>query len=114
MTTLPLYVWQTGSGTRPNMNANEVVSNRAIEMAGGQMGSKKPFHPNDHVNMWQSSNDAFATSMHDAGAKMIAEEFGGYAAQLDADPGVDPAGLPGLYWSRCGRRHSMRHVRATG
>ncbi|RCW89019.1 class II fumarate hydratase [Paracoccus lutimaris] len=60
----PLVVWQTGSGTQSNMNANEVVSNRAIEIMGGEMGSKKPVHPNDHVNMGQSSNDTFPTAMH--------------------------------------------------
>ena len=60
----PLVVWQTGSGTQSNMNANEVISNRAIEILGGQMGSKKPVHPNDHVNMGQSSNDTFPTAMH--------------------------------------------------
>jgi fumarate hydratase class II len=60
----PLVVWQTGSGTQTNMNANEVISNRAIEMAGGMMGSKKPIHPNDDVNKAQSSNDTFPTAMH--------------------------------------------------
>jgi len=60
----PLVVWQTGSGTQTNMNVNEVISNRAIQMLGGEMGSKKPVHPNDHVNMSQSSNDAFPTAMH--------------------------------------------------
>ena len=60
----PLVVWQTGSGTQSNMNANEVVSNRAIEILGGEMGSKKPVHPNDHCNMGQSSNDTFPTAMH--------------------------------------------------
>jgi fumarate hydratase, class II len=60
----PLVVWQTGSGTQSNMNANEVISNRAIEMMGGELGSKKPVHPNDHVNMSQSSNDTFPTAMH--------------------------------------------------
>jgi fumarate hydratase class II len=60
----PLVVWQTGSGTQSNMNANEVISNRAIEMLGGVVGSKKPVHPNDHVNMSQSSNDTFPTAMH--------------------------------------------------
>lgn len=64
----PLVVWQTGSGTQTNMNANEVISNRAIEMLGGEMGSKKPVHPNDHVNMGQSSNDSFPTAMHIAAA----------------------------------------------
>src|SRR5665811_1291321 len=60
----PLVVWQTGSGTQSNMNANEVIANRAIEMLGGMMGSKKPVHPNDHVNMSQSSNDTYPTAMH--------------------------------------------------
>ena len=60
----PLVVWQTGSGTQSNMNANEVIGNRAIELLGGQMGSKKPVHPNDHVNRSQSSNDTFPTAMH--------------------------------------------------
>jgi fumarate hydratase class II len=60
----PLVVWQTGSGTQSNMNANEVISNRAIEMLGGEMGTKKPVHPNDHVNMSQSSNDTYPTAMH--------------------------------------------------
>jgi fumarate hydratase, class II len=64
----PLRIWQTGSGTQTNMNVNEVISNRAIEMAGGQMGSKKPVHPNDDVNMSQSSNDTFPTAMHIAAA----------------------------------------------
>jgi len=67
----PLVVWQTGSGTQTNMNANEVISNRAIEMLGGEMGSKKPVHPNDHVNMSQSSNDSFPTAMHIAAAESI-------------------------------------------
>ncbi|MDA0219932.1 MAG: class II fumarate hydratase [Proteobacteria bacterium] len=67
----PLVVWQTGSGTQTNMNVNEVVSNRAIEIMGGQVGSKKPVHPNDHVNMSQSSNDSFPTAMHIAVAVEI-------------------------------------------
>ena len=67
----PLVVWQTGSGTQSNMNANEVISNRAIEMLGGVMGSKKPVHPNDHVNMSQSSNDTYPTAMHIACAEEI-------------------------------------------
>jgi fumarate hydratase class II len=69
----PLHVWQTGSGTQTNMNANEVISNRAIEIAGGEMGSKKPVHPNDDVNMSQSSNDTFPTAMHIAAASRTAE-----------------------------------------
>jgi fumarate hydratase class II len=67
----PLRVWQTGSGTQTNMNANEVISNRAIELAGGVLGSKKPVHPNDDVNMSQSSNDTFPTAMHIAAAEQI-------------------------------------------
>ncbi|MGZ8604562.1 MAG: class II fumarate hydratase [Actinomycetota bacterium] len=134
----PLYVWQTGSGTQSNMNANEVISNRAIELAGGEMGSKKPVHPNDHVNLSQSSNDTFPTAMHVAGATMLVrdllpqvrelrdalarraeefadivkigrthlqdavpltlgQEFGGYAAQLEADVQRIELALPGLY-----------------
>ena len=68
----PLRIWQTGSGTQTNMNVNEVVSNRAIEIAGGEMGSKKPIHPNDHVNMSQSSNDTFPAAMHIAAAERVA------------------------------------------
>jgi fumarate hydratase class II len=71
----PLYVWQTGSGTQTNMNTNEVISNRAIEMAGGELGSKRPVHPNDHVNMSQSSNDTFPTAMHIAAARTIVERL---------------------------------------
>jgi fumarate hydratase class II len=71
----PLVVWQTGSGTQSNMNANEVISNRAIEMLGGTMGTKKPVHPNDHVNMSQSSNDTFPTAMHIACAEQIATDL---------------------------------------
>jgi fumarate hydratase, class II len=67
----PLVVWQTGSGTQSNMNANEVISNRAIEMLGGEMGSKTPVHPNDHVNMSQSSNDTYPTAMHIACAEEV-------------------------------------------
>jgi len=71
----PLVVWQTGSGTQSNMNANEVISNRAIEMLGGEMGSKKPVHPNDHVNMSQSSNDTYPTAMHVAAAEQIVSDL---------------------------------------
>jgi fumarate hydratase class II len=70
-TEFPLRIWQTGSGTQTNMNANEVIANRAIQLAGGEMGSKKPIHPNDHVNMSQSSNDTFPTAMHIAVAEEI-------------------------------------------
>ena len=71
----PLAVWQTGSGTQSNMNANEVISNRAIEMMGGVKGSKKPVHPNDHVNMSQSSNDTYPTAMHIACAERIVHDL---------------------------------------
>ncbi|MFM8473297.1 MAG: class II fumarate hydratase, partial [Candidatus Kapaibacterium sp.] len=67
----PLSVWQTGSGTQTNMNTNEVISNRAIELAGGEMGSKKPVHPNDDVNKAQSSNDTYPTAMHIAAAEQL-------------------------------------------
>ena len=70
----PVVVWQTGSGTQSNMNANEVIANRAIELAGGVLGSKKPIHPNDDVNMSQSSNDAFPTAMHIAAAETLVRE----------------------------------------
>jgi fumarate hydratase, class II len=71
----PLHVWQTGSGTQTNMNVNEVIANRAIEIAGGEMGSKSPVHPNDDVNRSQSSNDAFPTAMHIAVAKQVKEKL---------------------------------------
>ena len=71
----PLVVWQTGSGTQSNMNANEVISNRAIELMGGVMGSKKPVHPNDHVNMSQSSNDTYPTAMHIACAERVVHDL---------------------------------------
>jgi len=70
----PLRIWQTGSGTQTNMNANEVIANRAIELAGGTLGSKDPIHPNDHVNMSQSSNDTFPTAMHIAAAEQLVHE----------------------------------------
>src|SRR3989475_5306677 len=71
----PLRIWQTGSGTQTNMNVNEVISNRAIEIAGGEMGSKKPIHPNDDVNMSQSSNDTFPAAMHIAAATETARRL---------------------------------------
>jgi len=83
----PLRIWQTGSGTQTNMNANEVISNRAIEIAGGEMGSKKPIHPNDDVNMSQSSNDTFPTAMHIAAAEemnKLIPEVGRLHNALDA------------------------------
>jgi fumarate hydratase class II len=78
----PLVVWQTGSGTQTNMNANEVIANRAIELAGGVMGSKKPVHPNDDVNKGQSSNDTFPTAMHIAAAEEINRRLIPMVAQL--------------------------------
>jgi fumarate hydratase class II len=80
----PLRVWQTGSGTQTNMNVNEVISNRAIEIAGGEMGSKKPIHPNDHVNMSQSSNDTFPTAMHMAAAEAMVAMLPAVEALRDA------------------------------
>src|SRR5690606_14025887 len=80
----PLSVWQTGSGTQSNMNANEVISNRAIEILGGTMGSKKPVHPNDHVNMSASSNDTFPTVMHISAALEINEALLPALKQLHA------------------------------
>ena len=71
----PLRIWQTGSGTHTNMNANEVIANRAIEIAGGVLGSKEPIHPNDHVNMSQSSNDTFPTAMHIAAATRLQRDL---------------------------------------
>lgn len=71
----PLRIWQTGSGTQTNMNANEVISNRAIELLGGSIGSKDPIHPNDHVNMSQSSNDVFPTAMHIAAAEELTQHL---------------------------------------
>lgn len=87
----PLYIWQTGSGTQSNMNANEVIANRAIEQAGGVMGSKDPVHPNDHVNQSQSSNDTFPTAMHIATATLIVSTLlpsvGRLRDELDARSG---------------------------
>jgi fumarate hydratase, class II len=80
----PLRVWQTGSGTQTNMNVNEVISNRAIELAGGELGSKKPIHPNDHVNSSQSSNDTFPTAMHVAAAEAMAAMLPAVKALRDA------------------------------
>jgi len=74
-TEFPLYVWQTGSGTQSNMNINEVISNRAIQLVGGTLGSKQPVHPNDHVNMGQSSNDTFPTAMHIATVLEISDRL---------------------------------------
>ncbi len=78
----PLYVWQTGSGTQSNMNVNEVIANRAIQLTGGRLGSKQPVHPNDDVNMAQSSNDTFPTAMHIATVRAVSEELLPSAARL--------------------------------
>ena len=91
----PLVVWQTGSGTQTNMNVNEVIANRANELLGGKLGAKSPVHPNDHVNMSQSSNDCFPTAMHIAAAEEIARRLDPALAHLhDAlqvkDQGVRP------------------------
>jgi len=107
----PLHVWQTGSGTQTNMNANEVISNRAIELAGGVMGSKKPIHPNDHVNMSQSSNDTFPTAMHIAAVEEIVHRLlPSVAALRDAllDKEIEYAGV-----TKIGRTHLMDAVPLT-
>jgi fumarate hydratase, class II len=98
----PLYVWQTGSGTQSNMNVNEVISNRAIQLVGGQLGSKTPVHPNDDVNMGQSSNDTFPTAMHIAALRVVHEHL---------LPSVQALGKPskprrcsGRTWSRSAAR----------
>jgi len=107
----PLSVWQTGSGTQSNMNANEVIANRAIELAGGVMGSKDPVHPNDDVNMSQSSNDTFPTAMHIAAAEEITHRLlpavrhlrDALAAKADAYAGI----------TKIGRTHLMDAVPLT-
>jgi fumarate hydratase, class II len=107
----PLHIWQTGSGTQTNMNANEVISNRAIELAGGVMGSKQPIHPNDHVNMSQSSNDTFPTAMHIAAVEEIVHRLIPSAAALrDAflDKEIEYAGV-----TKIGRTHLMDAVPLT-
>ena len=107
----PLHIWQTGSGTQTNMNANEVISNRAIELAGGVMGSKKPIHPNDHVNMSQSSNDTFPTAMHIAACEEIVHRLiPSVSALRDAlhDKEIAYAGV-----TKIGRTHLMDAVPLT-
>jgi fumarate hydratase, class II len=78
----PLYVWQTGSGTQSNMNVNEVISNRAIQLTGGELGSKRPVHPNDHVNLGQSSNDTFPAAMHIAAIQVVRQRLRPSVQQL--------------------------------
>ena len=90
----PLSVWQTGSGTQTNMNVNEVISNRAIELAGGERGSKAPVHPNDHVNMSQSSNDTFPTAMHLAAAEEVVHRLIPSVTALPRCLGGEGGGVP--------------------
>lgn len=104
-THFPLVVWQTGSGTQSNMNANEVIANRAIEMSGGAMGSKKPVHPNDDVNRSQSSNDVFPTVMHVAAALEIAERLVPAVAKLRAS--IEKKGREFTGIVKVGRTHLM-------
>ena len=89
----PLYVWQTGSGTQTNMNVNEVISNRAIEIAGGERGSKTPVHPNDHVNMSQSSNDTFPTAMNIAAVEEVTRSGSSVRAPLTRRAAADGEGV---------------------
>src|SRR5262245_38205031 len=99
----PLFVWQTGSGTQTNMNANEVISNRAIELAGGTMGTKKPIHPNDHVNCGQSSNDTFPTAMHIAAAEEVVHRLLPAVDQLRATLAAKAAAFASIV--KIGRTH---------
>jgi fumarate hydratase class II len=101
----PLVVWQTGSGTQSNMNANEVISNRAIEMMGGEMGSKKPVHPNDHVNMSQSSNDTFPTAMHIACAVEVSHHLLPALSHLHA--ALDAKAKEWAHIIKIGRTHTQ-------
>ncbi len=101
----PLHVWQTGSGTQTNMNVNEVISNRAIEIAGGVMGSKKPIHPNDDVNMSQSSNDTFPTAMHIAAASRVVEALIPSVERLSAAIDSKAREFAGIV--KIGRTHLM-------
>jgi fumarate hydratase class II len=101
----PLVVWQTGSGTQSNMNANEVISNRAIQMLGGEQGSKKPVHPNDHVNMSQSSNDTYPTAMHIACAEGIVRRLIPALAKLHTALKQKSAAWMGIV--KIGRTHTQ-------
>ncbi|MEM6888254.1 MAG: class II fumarate hydratase [Pseudomonadota bacterium] len=101
----PLVVWQTGSGTQSNMNANEVISNRAIEILGGEMGSKDPVHPNDHCNMGQSSNDTFPTAMHIATATTAHDVLLPGLAKLHAAMEAKVAEFDGII--KIGRTHTQ-------
>lgn len=101
----PLVVWQTGSGTQSNMNANEVIANRAIEILGGEMGSKKPVHPNDHVNLGQSSNDTFPTAMYVACAAEIEQRLLPSLAHLNAALGDKEEAFKDII--KIGRTHTQ-------
>ena len=101
----PLAVWQTGSGTQSNMNANEVISNRAIEMLGGVMGSKQPVHPNDHVNMSQSSNDCYPTAMHIACAEQVTGDLVPALARLHS--ALDAKAKAWAHIIKIGRTHTQ-------
>ena len=107
----PLRVWQTGSGTQTNMNANEVIANRAIELAGGELGSKSPVHPNDDVNMSQSSNDTFPTAMHIAAARQLNEELLPSVRALRDALAVKADAFAGIV--KIGRTHLMDAVPLT-
>src|SRR5438445_3433746 len=107
----PLSIWQTGSGTQTNMNANEVISNRAIELAGGKMGSKKPIHPNDDVNMSQSSNDTFPTAMHIAAAQELGQRLVPALAHLRKALGAKAESFADIV--KIGRTHLMDAVPLT-
>src|SRR6202522_2577517 len=107
----PLRIWQTGSGTQTNMNVNEVISNRAIQLAGGEMGSKVPVHPNDDVNMSQSSNDTFPTAMHIAAVMEITDRLVPAVSQLrDA---LNEKALSFKDITKIGRTHLMDAVPLT-
>jgi len=107
----PLVIWQTGSGTQTNMNVNEVVANRAIEMAGGELGSKKPIHPNDDVNKAQSSNDTFPTAMHIAAVEEIHRRLIPMVAQLRDTLAKKSKAFDGII--KIGRTHLMDAVPLT-
>ena len=107
----PLRIWQTGSGTQTNMNVNEVISNRAIELSGGVMGSKDPVHPNDHVNMSQSSNDTFPTAMHIAAVLEITDRLVPSVVHLRDAFNVKSEAFAGI--TKIGRTHLMDAVPLT-
>ena len=107
----PLKVWQTGSGTQTNMNVNEVISNRAIEMAGGEMGSKSPIHPNDDVNMSQSSNDTFPTAMHIAAVEELTHRLLPAVRRLRDALAAKSEAFAGI--TKIGRTHLMDAVPLT-